>query len=90
MNPRQPQGGKLNDPAWRQARSAAAVTALRAAAEQSREERGERYATKGEAYAAGYRMGYNVALRRKIDRAVKAFGLRLTAGQRTELLRRLG
>jgi hypothetical protein len=82
-------GGKELDPAWRRDRSIKAVAGIRAAAEASRKLRGERFDTKGDAYAAGYRLGYSVALRRQIDRAVKAFGLRLTASQRTELLRRI-
>lgn len=65
------------------------VAARREACAASRQIRGDRYTTKGEAYAAGYRLGYQVAMRRKVDRAIKAFGLRLTALQRRELLRRV-
>lgn len=54
--------GKLADPAFRHRRALAAGQASRAAYERRRLRLGERYATKGAAYAAGYRQGYSTAM----------------------------
>jgi hypothetical protein len=48
---------------WRQARARAGGEGRRKAFEREREARGERYATKGVAYVAGYRAGYYAAMR---------------------------
>lgn len=72
---RRPQGGKVLDPAWRHARAVQAGAAARRAYERQRRERGDAFATKGDAYAAGYRCGYYRAMRwwrRKFARAFRA------------------
>jgi hypothetical protein len=51
------------DAAWRKARAIKAGAAAKQAFREARETRGERYATKGIAYAAGYRIGYRQALK---------------------------
>lgn len=68
---RAPQGGKCADPAWRHARAVKANTAARARYERDRETAGERYATKGVAYVAGYRHGYQTAMRWWARRAAR-------------------
>lgn len=57
--------GKLSDPQWRQERARKAVAANQAAREAYRAQIGERYPSKGDAYQAGYRLGYQVAVRRE-------------------------
>lgn len=78
MTRRAPQTGKVLDPAWRQARGRKGGAAARATYERRRRERGERFATKGDAFAAGYRAGYRTAIawwarkyRRELTAALK-------------------
>ena len=64
-----PQGGKVLDPAWRHARGLKGGAASRASYTRRREQEAERFATKGVAYVAGYRRGYQTAMvwwRRKL------------------------
>lgn len=71
---RKPQGGKLLDPQWRHQRGVTAGAASRASYERRREAEGARFATKGVAYAAGYRRGYQSAFawwRRKYLRGLR-------------------
>lgn len=77
------------DPLARRQRVELMVAARRTAMAAARESRGERFSTKGEAYQAGYRLGYQVALRRLVDRRLKALGIRLSSKQRAGLLRSL-
>jgi hypothetical protein len=54
---------QIHDEAWRADRARRGGQAARSAFEEARRERGDRYPTKGDAYAAGYRLGYLIAQR---------------------------
>lgn len=53
---------KLDDPVWRHERAKKAGAGNRARHHAARMERGRRYQTKGHAFAAGYRLGYQKAM----------------------------
>lgn len=53
---------KLADPLWRHARALKAGEGARKAHQEQRRERGNRYGTKADAYAGGYRQGYQTAM----------------------------
>lgn len=75
MTLRRPLGGKAADPIWRQERARKAGIAAREAHRRRYEARAERYATKGVAYAAGYKTGYQAAMhwwQRKYQRERRA------------------
>lgn len=72
---RQPQGGKVADPAWRTERGRKGGLASRATYRARVERDADRFSSKGTAYAAGYRRGYQTAMawwRRRSQRKASA------------------
>ena len=71
---RAPQRGIVLDADWRHHRARKGGHAAREAHAKQRQERGERYQTKGDAYVAGYAQGYRTAMAwwaRKYARDIK-------------------